>query len=97
MKYEWDHAKNLINTQKHGCDFQDAVELLEGDKLVFPDDRQDYGEVRFIAMGFICNRVMVAVYTERSPGITRVISLRKANNREKEKFERTIEDGMGKG
>jgi len=97
MRYEWDHAKNLTNIEKHGCDFEDAAELFEGDKLLYQDDRQEYGEARFIAMGFISNRVMVAVYTERSPGVTRVISLRKANNREKEKFERRIKNGMGKG
>lgn len=44
MKYEWDEAKNLVNIEKHGIDFNDAHELFEGDKLVIPDTRQDYGE-----------------------------------------------------
>ncbi|MBK5276215.1 MAG: BrnT family toxin [Desulfuromonadales bacterium] len=92
MKYEWDEAKNAVNIENHGVDFNDPHELFEGNKLIVPDDRKDYGEKRFIAVGHINNRLMIAVYTQRPPGAIRIISLRKANSREKARFEDTIKN-----
>lgn len=92
MKFEWDETKNAANIEKHGIDFNDAYELFQGNRVIFPDVRKDYGEERFIAVGRIKNRLMVAAYTQRSPEIIRIISLRKANSREKERFEKTIKD-----
>ena len=92
MKYEWDEAKNAVNIENHGIDFNDAHELFEGNRLVFPDDRKEYGEKRFIVFGHINNRLVVAVYTQRPPKIIRIISLRKANNRETARFEKTIKN-----
>ena len=92
MKYEWDEAKNAVNIDKHGIDFNDAHKLLEGNRLVFPDDRKDYGESRFITVGFIESRMVIAVYTQRSSETIRIISLRKANSREKARFEKTIKN-----
>jgi uncharacterized DUF497 family protein len=92
MKYEWDKAKNAANIEKRGIDFSDAHELFEGNRLVFTDDRKDYGESRFITVGYIENRMMVAAYTQRSSGTIRIISLRKANSREKARFGKTIKN-----
>ena len=92
MRFEWDEAKNEANIEKHGYDFNDAHELFASDRLSFLDDRKDYGERRFITLGYIGNRFVVAVYTQRSSGTIRIISLRKANNREKERFEKTIKN-----
>ncbi len=50
--------------------------------LIVIDDRLDYGEVREIAIGFIGARLHVAVYNRRMPAL-RIISLRKANERER--------------
>ena len=92
MKYEWDETKNRVNIEKHGIDFGDAHELFEGDTFVFPDNRKEYGEGRCIAVGHIKNRLMIVVFTQRSAGIIRIISIRKANNREKEHFEKSIKN-----
>lgn len=92
MKYEWDEAKNALNVENHGFDFNDAHELFEGNRLIIPDDRRDYGEKRLITIGHINNRLMVAVYTQRPSGNIRIISLRKANSREKARFEKTIKN-----
>lgn len=89
MKYEWDEAKNLVNIEKHDIDFNDAYELFEGDKLLIPDTRMDYGEKRMIAVGRINSRLVVAVYVQRGE-TTRVISVRKANDREKERYEKRV-------
>jgi len=90
MKYEWDEAKNTLNIEKHGIDFNDAHELFGGNRLIFPDARKDYGEDRFITVGLISDRLMVAVYTQRQEESVRIISIRKANNREKERYEKTV-------
>lgn len=92
MKYEWDEAKNALNIENHGIDFNDAHELFEGNRLIIPDDRKDYGEKRLIAIGHINGRLMVAVYTQRPPETIRIISLRKANSHEKARFEKTIKN-----
>ena len=90
MKYEWDEAKNTLNIEKHGIDFNDAHELFGGNRLIFLDARKDYGEKRFITVGLISDRLIVAVYTQRQEEIIRIISIRKANSREKERYEKTV-------
>jgi uncharacterized protein len=49
MNYEWDEAKRKANIAKHGIDFAD-VALFDWEGV---DDREDYGELREIALGFI--------------------------------------------
>jgi len=50
------------------------------------DQRKNYGELRYIALGRISGRVYALVFTETDSGI-RVISLRKANFREVRRYE----------
>lgn len=92
MNYEWDEAKNRLNIEKHGIDFCDAHEVFEGDRIVLADNRRDYGENRSIAVGHISNRIMIVVFTQRSAGVIRIISIRKANSREKKRYEDTIKN-----
>lgn len=59
--------------------------------LVQLDTRQDYGEDRWIGMGFIQGKMVVVVYTERDNSETiRIISLRKALKYERKRFEESI-------
>ena len=58
-----------------------ADEIFAGATLTVADDRRDYGEDRFITIGFLDARMVVAVWTARR-GARRIISLRKANDRE---------------
>jgi len=91
MKLEWDEAKNAVNIDKHGIDFADLAELFERPMLCRRDDRRDYGEERWIAIGTVEGRAMVVVFTEREPDIIRVISARKANQRERQRYEQAIQ------
>jgi uncharacterized DUF497 family protein len=50
--------------------------------LIWQDTRRDYGEARMIALGLIGTRLYCVVYVDRE-NVRRVISLRKANNKEK--------------
>ena len=97
MKFEWDARKNSLNRKKNGCDFADAPEMFLSDRFEMQDQRRDYGKPRFIVIGNINSRVMVSVFTMRGTDTIRVISLRKANSREKAKFERAIAHRLGPG
>ena len=59
-----------------------ADEVFAGATLTVEDDRQHYGEDRFITIGFLDGRMVVLVWTPRSNGTRRIISMRKANERE---------------
>ena len=53
MRYEWDERKRKVNLRKHGFDFLDAPPVFRGATLTVADDRQDYGEERFITFGLL--------------------------------------------
>lgn len=87
MKLSYDSAKNDSNIQKHGLSLTEA-RLLEWDTaLEWIDGRKNYGEERRIALVLMKQRLYCIVYIELKIGI-RVISLRKANIREVEKYEK---------
>lgn len=81
MQYEWDDSKNQANRAKHGVAFEDLFEFCWDTAQQVPDERKDYGESRWIAIGWIGARLHTLVYTMRNGNI-RVISLRKSNPRE---------------
>lgn len=88
MQYEWDDGKRVANLAKHGVDFLEAEQFEWSSAVEVKDDRFRYGEERWIALGLIGKRLHVLIYTRRR-GIIRLISLRRANNREKEYYEKT--------
>ena len=81
MKIEFDPAKRHITLEHRGLDMAQAGEIFEDITLTIADDRRDYGEVRFITFGWLTGRMVVLVWTPRGAG-RRIISLRKANDRE---------------
>ena len=83
-KYEWDENKRKENLIKHGVDFSAVYDFDWYTASVTLDHRND--ELRFVAYGFISERLHVIVYTERGSS-TRIISLRKANRREVRRYE----------
>lgn len=64
MKFEWDEGKNQSNLIKHGFDFTDAYRIFNLPMVVELDERDNYGEDRFVAIGLLNGRVVVIVYTE---------------------------------
>lgn len=81
MIITFDPAKDAANLAKHGMPLSAAVEMDMGAALVRVDDRANYGETRYEAIGPLNGRLCVLVFTVREQTI-RVISLRKANSRE---------------
>ena len=85
--YEWDSEKARQNVGKHGVAFDFARDLDWSKSVAVEDTRFDYKEKRFILYAPIGSRLHVLVFTPRADRI-RVISLRKANSREIEDYER---------
>lgn len=86
MFFEFDEVKRSSNLRKHGIDLSDAARVfLDPLHLDGVDDRKDYGEQRRIAVGSVSGRVWVVVYAPRAD-VIRLISARKANDREKARY-----------
>ena len=81
MKIEFDREKRDRTLAERGLDMARSSEIFDGPTLSVEDDRQDYGETRFITIGFLDRRMVVVVWTQRNRA-RRIISLRKANDRE---------------
>ena len=92
MEFEWDKRKRQINIKKHGIDFLDAPEIFQGPMLVGIDETDDYGEDRYIGIGFLRAQVVVVVFTEKHREIIRLISVRKATKHEEERFRKALPD-----
>jgi uncharacterized DUF497 family protein len=87
MIFEWDEGKRRKNLEKHGVDFDRAYDFDWDGALIFPDHRLDYQEKREWALGLIEDRLYVVVFTLRGEAC-RIISMRKANDRERERYDR---------
>jgi uncharacterized protein len=82
VKIEYDYAKDQTNLAKHGLSLAVGEFVISDPACVtVHDDRQDYGEDRYVAYGSVVGRVLVAVYTMRGDTY-RFISVRKANAEE---------------
>lgn len=85
MDITYDTAKNESNTEKHGVSLAAAAEFEWDEALTWNDERQNYGESRMCAIGYIGNRLFYVVYVDRAD-VRRIISLRKANSREVKRY-----------
>jgi uncharacterized protein len=82
----FDPVKNARNRDLHGIALERAMDFEWQDALIIEDTRHDYGEQRFVAFGRIDSRLHVLVHTPRA-GRAHVISLRRANKRERRRYE----------
>ena len=90
MAFKFDLAKDAINRAKHGVALGDAAKLDWDRVLAKPDRRSDYGEPRQIGYGPIGHRLYCVVFVDRGD-TRRIISLRKANNREIDRYEAQVD------
>lgn len=79
MAFEWDEAKRLANLAEHGVDFRAVTAIFDGPVIQAEDDREDYGEVRFRALGEINGIFYVVAYTWRGSN-RRIISAWKVDS-----------------
>lgn len=92
---EFDPVKDARSTTQRGLPLNLAALVFEGRYIEHEDQRRDYGETRTVATGPIAEfggRVCVVVYTWRN-GSRRIISFRKANDREVRKYEASVNGG----
>ncbi len=73
MKFEWDQQKNQANIAKHNLDFADAPRVFNLPLRISLDQRQDYGEDRWIGIGILDGRVVIVVFTEPDEQTIRII------------------------
>jgi uncharacterized protein len=81
MRYIWDETKRRANLRKHALDFADARKVFSGPTFTILDKRFDYGEERFVTIGFLDADAVVIVHTETETEI-RIISMRKGTANE---------------
>ena len=90
MQIEFDNAKRDKTLAERSLDFGHAADVFAGVHLTAPDSRQDYTEDRFITIGHLGGRLVVLVWTPRDE-VRRIISMRKANDREKAFYNRYVD------
>ena len=82
MRYEWDENKNALNTAKHEIGF-DAMRGFDWSAAITGiDDREDYGELRETAIGFIGVALYYVIFVVQDGDAVRIVSLRPANRAE---------------
>ena len=89
MKIAFDPAKDAANLAKHGLALSDAERLEWSAALLWPDQRMDYQEARMVGLVPDGARLFCVVFVDRpadAPTERRVISLRKANKREVQRY-----------
>lgn len=90
MDISFDETKRLTTLKERQLDFADAIHVFAGRSYTGPDLRFDYGEPRFITVGYLAERMVVIVWTPRNEK-RRIISMRKANDREQAYYARHLQ------
>jgi hypothetical protein len=89
LEFEWDEAKARINLEKHRVSFLTAAAIFLNERLERIDDRKEYGELRWIALGRVDSEVYRVVFTWRGENLIRLlISAQKASRDEREIYYR---------
>lgn len=85
MEISFDPVKRDATLSERGLDFADAALVFDGPVFEFDDNRVVYPELRCSTIGLLNDRMVVIIWTEAANG-RRIISMRKANEREQAKF-----------
>jgi uncharacterized DUF497 family protein len=84
--FTWDETKALENYAKHGVTFEKAREVFADPFAIeYDDDRQDYGEPRFVIIGMADGRLLFVAYTLQGETV-RLISARGAEPHERRQY-----------
>jgi len=86
VEFLFDRSKDRINRRKHGISLNRAPDFDFDAAIFVIDDRENYGEERIRATGFLDARLYVLVFTQDGENI-RAISLRKASRYEEDEYE----------
>ena len=89
MDIEFDPAKRRATLADRGLDMADAAEVFADAILTLADTRLEYGEDRFMTVGYLRDRMVIVIWTMRGTS-RRIISLRKANEREQDAYRSSL-------
>jgi hypothetical protein len=92
MKITYDPAKRDWTLRERGLDFEQAAQVFAGSTFDQADNRHDCGEIRIVTVGRLDARMVIVVWTPRGEA-RHVMSMRKANEREKARYR----DRLGEG
>lgn len=90
MRITYDPIKRAETLANRSLDFEDAPKVFAGKHFQMEDDRYDYGETRWIAFGTLDRRMVAVVWTPRDDA-RHIISMRKCNDREQERYRARLE------
>ncbi|ATN13854.1 hypothetical protein CRN80_29100 [Pseudomonas sp. FDAARGOS_380] len=86
MRITYDPAKDACDVEERGLPFALVRDFECSTALIVEDDRFDYGECRYRAMGYVGDRLQVVVFTPRGD-VAHIISFRKATKREVKNYD----------
>jgi uncharacterized DUF497 family protein len=86
MRFQWDEKKRRANLKKHGVDFVRVARYFERLTVVGLDQRENYGEERWVAIGHLGDFLAVVVFTMPDEETIRIVSARKATRHERKDF-----------
>lgn len=89
MKIEFDPDKSARNAALRGLPFDRAIDFDFETASIAIDRRKEYGETRYVALGYLDARLHVLCFVTTDRGL-RVISLRKANAKEARRHEKPL-------
>ena len=89
MDVEFDPAKDRENQRKHGISLERAEDFDERTAMFDLDDSQDYGEIRYSAVGWIGDKLYTLTFTIRGE-VLRAISLRDATREEQRQYAKSF-------
>lgn len=85
MEITFDPAKRERTLHERSLDFMDASEVFAGRTYEWIDERFDYGETRNVVVGRLSGRMVIVIWTPVGSA-RRIISMRKANEREQARY-----------
>lgn len=86
MKYSYDEAKRQRVIEERGLDLADAGTVFEGFYLSRVDEKHSEAEQRTITVGELNGDVVVVMVWTPRPGERRIITMWKANDKERRKY-----------
>ena len=90
MATEFDPKKNAANIRKHGASLSEGDGVLNDPFALTIEDESGEGEQRFVTIGMNAfGSLMVVVHTPRHGG-SRLISVRKADPKERRNYEKGV-------
>jgi uncharacterized DUF497 family protein len=85
--FRWDSTKAAANVRKHGITFEEAASVFLDDLAVPYADAMNQDRLILIGMSLRSNLLLVVFAERRSGEVIRIISARRATQRERRAYE----------